>query len=205
MMWKVTPHLAAQAYAFRSTLNGLIRGVTITSPDQVQGDVVGPGGTASELVGLLQYQSFGNVRSSGGGASLRFQSRRIHGYANVAYAHSRFTDERILAGRLPGSPGWLGSAGLSWASRDWTTSLCARYVGRERLDPSRIETGTAGNFVETNLRALYRTRLLYPVTLHLDVLNLFDSKGTVAASPVYAIPTLPIEGRRVLGGIEVRF
>ena len=59
--------------------------------------------------------------------------------------------------------------------------------------------------MEANLRGLYRTRLFYPVTLHLDVLNLFDSKGTVAASPVYAVPTLPIEGWRVLGGIEVRF
>jgi hypothetical protein len=94
---------------------------------------------------------------------------------------------------------------VSWASRDWTTSLYARYVGPERLDPSRNETGTAGDFVEANLRGLYRTRLFYPVTLHLDVLNLFDSKGTVAASPVYAIPELPIEGRRVLAGIEVRF
>ena len=145
------------------------------------------------------------MRSSGAGASLRFQSRRIQGFANVAYAHSRFTDERILAGRLPGSPGWLGSAGLSWASRDWTASLCGRYVGAERLDPSRADAGTAGRFVETNLRGLYRTRLFYPVTLHLDVLNLFDTKGTVAASPVYAVPTLPIEGRRVIGGVEVRF
>src|SRR5207245_1290385 len=110
-MWKVTQHLAAQAYVFRSTLSGLIRGVTIASAAHVQGDVVGP----------------------------------------------------------------------------------------------RAATATAGRFVEANLRGLYRTRLFYPVTLHLDVLNLFDSKGTVAASPVYAVPTLPIEGRRVLGGIEVRF
>ncbi len=205
MMWKATQHVAAQAYAFRSTLSGLIRGVTISSVDQVEGGVVGPGGTAEELVGLLQYQSAGDVRSSGAGASLRFQSPRLHGYANLAYAHSRFTDQRILAGRLPGSPGWLASGGVSWASRDWTTSLSARYVGRERLDPSRATVDTAGRFVEANLRGLYRTRLFYPVTLHLDVLNLLDTKGTVAASPVYGVPTLPIEGRRLLAGVEVRF
>jgi hypothetical protein len=106
---------------------------------------------------------------------------------------------------LSGSPHWLASGGVSFSSRDWTASAGAHYVGSEPLDPSRGRLGPAGDFVEANLRGLYRTRLFYPVTLHLDVLNLFGSAGTVAASPVYAVPSLPIEGRRVLIGADVRF
>ena len=78
-------------------------------------------------------------------------------------------------------------------------------MGPEPLDPSRGRLGAAGDFLEANLRGSYRTRLVYPVTVHLDVLNLFDRAGTVAASPVYAVPRLPIEGRRVLLGADVRF
>jgi hypothetical protein len=99
----------------------------------------------------------------------------------------------------------LGSGGISFSSRDWTASLAAHYVGPEPLDPSRGQALPAGDFVEANLRGLYRTRLVYPVTLHLDVLNLFDRAGTVAASPVYAVPRLPIEGRRILLGADIKF
>jgi outer membrane receptor protein involved in Fe transport len=205
VMWKATPRVSAQAYAFRSRLDGLIRGVTIESPSGVQGGVVGPGGTAAELVGLLQYQSAGDVTSSGGGASLRFQSRRWHAYGNLAYASARLSTRGSMGVRLSGSPHWLASGGVSFSSRDWTASAGAHYVGSEPLDPSRGRLGPAGDFVEANLRGLYRTRLFYPVTLHLDVLNLFGSAGTVAASPVYAVPSLPIEGRRILLGADVRF
>src|SRR4029078_4369845 len=107
--------------------------------------------------------------------------------------------------RLSGSPHWLGSGGLSFSSRDWTASIGAHDVGAEPVDPSRGRVGPAGDFVEANLRGLYRTRLLYPVTIHLDVLNACDSKGTVAPSPVYAVPRLPIEGRRILVGADLRF
>jgi iron complex outermembrane receptor protein len=204
VVWKVSRRVAAQAYAFRSRLTGLIQGVTLESPEQVEGGVVGPGGTAEELVGQLQYQSSGDVRSSGAGASVRLQSRRLHGYVNVAYAGATLSQRGVMQGRLAGSPRWLGSGGVSFAARDWTASMAARYVGPEGLDPSR-PAGTAGDFVEANLRGLYRTRVVYPVTFHLDVLNVFDSKGAVAASPVYVLPQLPIEGRRVLVGAEIRF
>jgi outer membrane receptor for ferrienterochelin and colicins len=205
VVWKVSPRVAAQGYAFRSRLTGLIRGVTLESPEQVEGGVIGPGGTAAELVGQLQYQSSGDVRSSGAGASVRLQSRRLHGYVNVAYAGASLSEGGVTQWqRLAGSPRWLGSGGVSFAARDWTASIAARYVGPEQLDPSR-PAGTAGDFVEANLRGLYRTRIVYPVTLHVDVLNVFGSKGAVAASPVYVMPRLPIEGRRVLFGAEIRF
>jgi len=205
ILWKASHRLSAQAYAFRSRLEALIRGVTIESPSDVEGGVVGPGGTAGELVGLLQYQSAGDVKSSGVGASVRFQSRQWHAYTNLAYASSRLSTRRSAPERLSGSPRWLGSGGISFSSRDWTASLAAHYVGPEPLDPSRGRALPAGDFAEANLRGLYRTRLVYPVTLHLDVLNLFDRAGTVAASPVYAIPRLPIEGRRILLGADIKF
>jgi len=205
VLWKASRRVAAQAYAFRSRLQGLIRGVTIASPSDVEGGVVGPGGSREELVGLLQYQSAGDVKSSGAGASLRFQSRRWHAYANAAYASARLSTRGAPAERLSGSPRWLGSGGVSFSSRDWTASVGAHYVGPEPLDSSRGRLGAAGDFLEANLRGSYRTRLVYPVTVHLDVLNLFDRAGTVAASPVYAVPRLPIEGRRILLGADVRF
>jgi outer membrane receptor protein involved in Fe transport len=204
ILWKASRRLAAQAYAFRSRLSGLIGGITLDSAGDVQGGVVGPGGTAEELVGLLQYQSAGDVRSSGAGASLHFQSRRVHAFANAAYATAELSTHAGMESRLAGSPRWLASAGTSFATRDWTASMAAHYVGAQPLDPSR-GPGTAGDFVEANLRGQYRTRIVYPVTLHLDVLNLFDTAGTVAASPVYAVPSLPIEGRRLLLGAEIRF
>jgi outer membrane receptor protein involved in Fe transport len=204
VMWKVNRRVAAQAYGFRSELTGLIGGVTIQSAGDVEGGVVGAGGTADELLGLLQYQSAGDVRASGAGASVRMQARRLHGYLNVAYANARLIPRAAAEARLAGIPRWLGSGGLSFAARDWTASLSAHYVGPERLDASRGR-GRAGDFLEANLRGLYRTRLFYPVTFHLDVLNLFDTRGTVAASPVYPVARLPIEGRRALLGAEVRF
>jgi outer membrane receptor protein involved in Fe transport len=129
VVWKVSRRVAAQAYAFRSRLTGLIQGVTLESPEQVEGGVVGPGGTAEELVGQLQYQSSGDVRSSGAGASVRLQSRRLHGYVNVAYAGATLSQRGVMQGRLAGSPRWLGSGGVSFAARDWTASMAARYVG----------------------------------------------------------------------------
>jgi outer membrane receptor for ferrienterochelin and colicins len=204
ILWKASRRVSAQAYAFHSRLDGLIRGVTIESPADVQGGVVGPGGTAAELVGLLQYQSAGDVTSSGGGGSVRFQSRRVHAFGNLAYASAELSTRGSARERLPGSPHWLASAGVSFASRAWTASLAGHYVGPEPLDASR-GPGQAGDFVEANLGAQYRTRLVYPVTFHLDVLNVFGSDGAVAASPVYAVPSLPIEGRRVLVGADLRF
>ncbi len=204
VLWTPTRRLSTQGYAFHSVLRGLIRGVTLESVSDVQGGVIGPGGTADELVGLLQYQGAGDVRASGAGASLRVRGRRLQAYANVAYAHARRVTNEGAELVLPASARWLASGGASWAAGDWTVSLAAHYVGPQSLDPSR-GPGEAGDFLEANLRGLYRTRIVYPVTFHLDVLNVFGSKGALAASPVYAPARLPIPGRRALFGAEVRF
>ena len=55
------------------------------------------------------------------------------------------------------------------------------------------------------MRVLRRARIVYPVTFQLDVFNAFDVNGTIAASPVFTPARLPIPGRRILAGVEVRF
>ena len=53
---------------------------------------------------------------------------------------------------------------------------------------------------------IWKTRIaLYPVTLTLDVRNLFDEQGTVAASPAQVLSYVPIRGRSALASLEVRF
>jgi iron complex outermembrane receptor protein len=204
VLWNPAADMTLQGYAFKSVLTDLIDTVTIEQPEDVQGGVVGPGGTTEELVGQLQYQSSGKVRSSGVGAALQRRGRRLHAYANVAYASASREPQPGETSPLPASARWLASAGASWSARDWTISAAARYVGPHPLDASR-GGGTAGDFVEANLRALYRTRLVYPLTFQLDVRNVFGSAGTMAASPVFTPPRLPIEGRRLLLGAEVSF
>lgn len=203
-IWNVNRQLALQAYAFRSKLLGLIQGVDILSPEDVEGGVVGPGGTVDELVGLLQYQSTGDVLSKGVGASLRLRMRHLRAYANVAWSDAELERPGSGDDELAGSPAWVASAGASYDWRSWTGGLSLRYLGPHRLHSS-WGGEEAGDFAEANFRLAYRTRIVYPVTLRLDVRNLLDSKGEFAASQVYPVPRLPIEGRRLLVSAEAHF
>lgn len=205
LIWNPGPRVSLQAYGFHSRLTGLIQGVTIVSADQIQGGVTGPSGDPADLLGELQYQSTGDVRSRGAGLSVRYRGSRARGYLNLAYARAELAQPGSPDLRLPGSSAWLGSGGLSLDSGDWTASICARYMGPQPLDPSRAGATEAGDFFEANARVLYRTRILYPVTFSLDLRNLFDAAGGPAASPVFAIPVIPLEGRQVAIGAEVRF
>jgi outer membrane receptor for ferrienterochelin and colicins len=205
-LWNVTSRIAAQGYAFTSRLQGLIRNSEILAPADIQGGVTGPTGDPSDLVGEQQYQSQGDVRSSGAGLAVRAKvARRWEGYLNVAYAKAR---QRPVAGgeqSLPASSSWLGSAGLSYDGGTWSASTTARYVGAQDLDPQRGLDTRAGDFVEANARLTLRTRVVYPVRVDFDVRNLFDAKGAYAASFIYTPATLPIEGRRFLLSSEIRF
>lgn len=204
VIWNPDRRLALQGYAFRSRLQGLIQGVEIRTPADVQGGLVGPGGTAEELVGLLQYQSSGDVRSWGFGGSARLRHKGLIAFANLARASATFEGRGAVEDELAGSSSWIGSLGVSYERDAWTGSLTARYLGPQRLHPSR-GPGEAGDFVEANAHVVHRTRLVYPVTFRVDVRNLFDGEGQLAASPVYPVPRIPIEGRRVLVSAEVQF
>ncbi|MCK6681168.1 MAG: hypothetical protein L6R30_01965, partial [Thermoanaerobaculia bacterium] len=62
------------------------------------------------------------------------------------------------------------------------------------------------DFIEANARLLWKTRIaLYPLTLSLDIRNIFDSEGTLSASPTQVISYVPIPGRTALLGCEIRF
>jgi iron complex outermembrane receptor protein len=204
VLWNVGRAVSLQGYGFRSRLDGLIQGVEIASLDQVQGGVVPPSGDPRELLGQLQYQSTGDVRSSGAGAALRLRYAAAQGFLNVAYARARQEEAPAAARDLAGSAHWLASAGASATRGAWTASLSARYLAPQPLHPT-FGAGETRAFVEAQARLLYRTRIVYPVVFHLDVRNLTNSHGEIAASPVYAIPRLPIEGRRWLAGAELRF
>jgi len=214
IMWNATRRLSLQGYAFDSQLSGLIQGVTITDAADVQGGVgTRPGDplTPEEIAesSILQYQSTGDVDSWGTGASLRYRTPTLQAYANLAYADSELLTTDGETSELPSVSQWLANMGASYVSGDWTTSLWGRYVGPQKIDPSFVGhpygTHDAGDFFETNLRVRYSTFLKLPMTFQLDVRNLFDTGGEFAASTVYSIPRLPIEGRRALLGIEVAF
>ncbi len=157
---------------------------------------------------MLQYQSAGDVDSWGIGASLRYRTPTLQAYTNLTYADSKLLK---AGGEIapPSVSNWLANLGVSYVTGDWTTSLWGRYVGSQRIDQSFVGhpygTEDAGDFFEANLRVRYSTFLKLPMTFQLDVRNLFETKGEFAASTVYSIPRLPIEGRRALLGIEVAF
>ena len=225
VQWAPNARLSAQAYAFKSRLTGLIRGVEIGDPSDVQGGVVSPSGDAADLVGVLQYQSRGDVETSGAGAALRAKAGRLRGYLNVGFARPRLREADAEEVALPASSTWLGSAGLSFAAGPWTAAAAARYVGPHDLDASRrdrrqdsdegfargaedasrMSADRAGDFAEVNLRISWRTRLRYPLHLHLDVRNVLDAGGGMAASPIYTPSVVPIEGRRILLSADLRF
>ncbi len=202
LLWNASDALAVQGYVFHSRLTGLIQGVTLEDPGQLQGPV--PAGLAPDaVVGLLQYQSRGEVPSSGGGASLRFRDGGTRAHLNVAYARSRLEPLAGAEETLPGSPAWLVSFGASQEIGDWTGALSGRYVGPQALRAG--ETGEAGDFLELNVRVRYRFRLVYPVTVSVDLRNALDTGGELSASPIYRPTRVPIEGRRLLVGADVRF
>jgi outer membrane receptor for ferrienterochelin and colicins len=199
VIWNPRPSILVQAYAFDSRLEGLIRAVEVSEPGDVQGN---PGDLPEDLAGFIQYQSTGDVESSGIGASANLRGGPWRGYANVAFANAAFDGGE----RLPASSRLLASSGLAYDRSVWAASMSARYVGPQLLDPDRGETGEAGDFFDANVRMLWRTRArAYPLTLTLDVLNVFDSDGSLSASPVYTPSRVPIEGRRALIGAELRF
>jgi iron complex outermembrane receptor protein len=205
-VWNVTPRVSAQGYAFSSRLKGLIRNTEIVAADDIQGGITGPTGNPVDLIGEQQYQSQGDVRSTGGGFALQARiGARWHGHLNVTYAHARQLPMTGDETTLPASASWLGSAGLSYDAGAWSAATTARYVGPQDLDPQRGLTAQAGDFVEANARVTWKTRVVYPVRLEFDVRNLFDAQGTYAASFIYTPATLPIEGRRALVSAEVRF
>jgi outer membrane receptor protein involved in Fe transport len=202
-MWNLNPRVSLQAYGFHSTLHGLIQGVSLQSVDDVQGGVLPPSGDVADLIGILQYQSTGDVRSQGAGVAAHARVAGFDAYLNAAYARGRL----LAAGEeaaLPARSTRLGSAGVSYRKGLWTASVNGRYVGPQALEPGR-EEGQAGAFVEMNAHLARKVRLAYPMTLFLDVTNLLDGDGGLAASPVYTPATVPIEGRRVMFGADVRF
>ena len=204
VMWQ-TRSIAAQAYAFDSKLEGLIRLTTIESPDDIEGGVVGPSGNPEDLIGFVQYQSNGDVDSHGFGLGLRTRRQMLRSYLNVAWSKATYVPAEGESFDLPASANWIASGGLAWDAGVWAASMSARYVGPQSHDPVREIEETSGSFVEANARALWRTRAVYPVTLYLDVRNLFGSDGATAASTIYTPSAIPIEGRRVSVGAEVRF
>lgn len=186
LLWDVTRGVALQAYAFDSRLGGLIQYYALAE-----------GGG---------YRSLYDVPGRGAGIGLQGRAGRLRGYLNGAYAHARTRREGEPDADLPGSSRWLASGGVSLDLGNVTASVAARYVGEQELDPAFFETGTAGDFLEANLRLLWRTRVaLYPLTFSLDVKNLFDADGTVAASPAQVVSTVPVPGRSALLGLELRF
>jgi len=202
--WDATQTVQTQAYAFQSRLRGLIGAVTIEDPSQVQGGVVPPSGNPDDFIGVLQYQSQGDVKSHGFGLSARAVSGNARGYVNVAYARAAL--DRPDTSTLAGSPSLLGSAGISYRLRAFTAGLSAQYVGAQRLDDSRGESFQSGRFFDSNLRLAWDTHAgIYPISFIVDAQNLFNASGTVAASPVYTPSEIPIPGRRVSLGIEGRF
>jgi iron complex outermembrane receptor protein len=203
-IWNPEPRVSLQAYAFRSRLDGLIQGVELGSAEDVLGGVVGPGGTAEELIGLLQYQSRGIVRSSGAGLSARMRDGGLSAYLNLAWARARQSVAGGAEERLPASAALLGSLGFSQRFGDWTGSYAVRFMGPHAVDPSR-GSGEAGKFVTMNARVSYKTRLVYPLTFHLDLRNALDEEGLQAASYVYVPLRLPVDGRRVELSAELRF
>lgn len=203
-IWSASPRVAVQGYAFRSRLDGLIQGVEIGAPSEVQGGIIGRSGTADDLVGLLQYQSRGVVRSSGVGAALRFRDRGTSAYLNLAWSRSRQQVDGGPEEKLPASSALLGSIGFSQRFGDWTGSYAVRFMGPHTVDPAR-GSGDAGKFLTMNARVSYKTRLVYPVTLHIDLRNALDEQGLQAASYVYVPLRLPVDGRRVELSAELRF
>jgi outer membrane receptor for ferrienterochelin and colicins len=203
--WNATQKVQTQAYAFTSRLRGLIGSATIEDPSQIQGGVTAPSGDQNDLIGALQYQSQGDVKSHGFGLSARAAGRNTRGYVNVAYAVASL-GRPDAASTLAGSPSWLASGGLSYRFRALTAGLSAQYVGAQRLDDSRGETFESGDYLHGNLRLAWETHVrIYPVSVILDAQNLFDSSGSIAASPIYTPSEIPIQGRRVSLGFETRF
>lgn len=186
LLWDITSSVSLQAYAFDSRLSGLIRYHALA-----QG-----GG----------YQALDDVPARGVGAAFQGRTGKLRGYLNVAYAKAHLERDGNPDLELPGSSAWLASGGASYDFGPFTTSLSARYLGEHALDPAFYETSTAGDFVEANGRAQWKTRLaFYPVTFSLDVRNLFDSQGKLAASPSQVLSYVPIQGRSALVSCEVRF
>jgi outer membrane receptor for ferrienterochelin and colicin len=204
VMWQGN-NVSAQGYVFDSTLDGLIRLTEIESVEDIEGEVTSPTGDLEDLVGLFQYQSGGSVDSRGFGTGVRARRGALRTYVNLAWAEATFTPRDAEAFDLPASSNWLASAGAAWDAGDWAASLSARYVGEQQQDPSREDATPAGSFVEANTRLLWRTRAVYPVTLYFDVRNLFDSDGATAASTIYTPSHIPVEGRRMAFGAELRF
>jgi iron complex outermembrane receptor protein len=206
LLWKPSPRLSAQGYAFTSRLLGLIRNNEIGSPEDVESGIVAPSGDPAELVGLFQYQAAGDVRSSGAGLALQARARRgVRGYLNVACSRARIVRAGEPDGTLAGSSSWLASGGLSGEVGRATVSASARYVGPHDLEETHADGSRAGDFLEANLRLSVRARLRYPVRLDLDVRNLFDAAGAQASSFIYTPARVPIEGRRLLVAADVKF
>lgn len=186
VLWEVGRGVSLQAYAFDSRLSGLIQ--------------------YDALAGNGGYRSGDDIPGHGAGLSVQGRFGSLRAYLNGAWAEARREVPDSPDESLPGASSWLASGGVSYDLGSFTTSVAARYVGEQQLDPSFYETGTAGDFVEANFRALWKTQVaLYPVTLSLDVRNLFDVQGTLAASPAQVISTIPIRGRSALLSCEVRF
>jgi len=165
---------------------------------QVEGGVVGPPGTAAELVASCSTV-VGDVRSSGAGASVRLQSAasRLRQRPN---AGARLSERGVtIPERLAGS--LAGSAPEVPRSRPGLDGLHRRPLRRpERLDPSR-PPGGAGDFVEANVRGC-TARVSSIGSRSTSSAERLRHHGDGRRQSVYAVPRLPVEGRRVVFGAE---
>ncbi len=185
LLWEASKGLALNAYAFDSRLSGLIRYHAVDG-----------GG----------YQSLDDAPAHGMGGAIQARAGALRGYLNIAYARAHLERDGTEPQDLPGSSRWLLSGGASYDFDKLTASLSGRVVGKQELDPAFFEDGSAGDFLEVNARLLWKTRVeYYPVTFSLDVRNLFDKQGKLSASPSQVLSYVPIPGRSVQAGCEIRF
>ncbi len=206
LRWSVGPRLALQACAFDSKQKGLIQGIEIESPEDIQGGIVPPSGDPTDLIGFLQYQATGDVRSRGAGIGIRTVSGAFHAFGNLAWARARLeARDGTEQDKLPGDPSWLANFGVSVdVSKAVVASLSGRWVSEQMLDPAHGE-GETGSLAQANLRLGWKGKWGIPLAVWLDVWNLFDEEGPVPASSIYAPATIPLEGRKAVLSTELRF
>ena len=111
---------------------------------------------------------------------------------DVAYTRARFTDFDPAGDRIPGSPAWIASGGVTFgADSGWFGTLRGRYFGpRPLIEDDNVRSQDSLIF---NARAGYRFD--NGMRLQLDALNLFNAK-TSQIEYFYAsrLPGEPVGG-----------
>jgi iron complex outermembrane receptor protein len=180
--------------------------MTITDFSQIQGGAVQPGADPTTYLGFTQYQNIGQVKTTGGGLSLKGDlGAGMRGHVNLSVQNTRYR-EHGLSGKPSGSPQVNGNAGLGGTHGRFSWGAACFFIGPMQTEVGHIDpVREVGGYFDWRVRAAIEKLFGKELRLELLVTNAFNANQQNPVSSIYVPDTVRRSHRQGTLSLIYRF